>query len=185
MPFFRRSSRLAALLAAACAPGGEAESDGPPRGDRGAIMAVDPAARAAAYAASLHQAFEIGPSLVLMLDRAKLPASGGYAVRDSLPAGVMPALRETGTIHGSCTPAHDNARAAPVCEAPLAGYAVRFSDLFSTSGDSVRLYVAAEKFRLPSDGARYAPRFAFEDRYTLVRRDGRWSVVRKERKRIT
>jgi hypothetical protein len=51
-------------------------------------------------------------------------------------------------------------------------------------GDTVRLFVAAERFRT-AQGAGPAQRFAFESGFQLVRRGARWNVVRQARRTLS
>ena len=141
--------------------------------------------RARLYAAALGQAFDLGPGLTLLLDPALLPAGGGYDRARSMPPPVTEQLRASGIIRGTCVPERRQRGAAPSCAADMAGYAVRLSEIFRAAGDTVRLYLRAERFSRAADGARYAPAFAFEERYSLVRSTQGWSVVKKERKRAT
>jgi hypothetical protein len=142
---------------------------------------LQPAARAAAYDAALRQAFDVDSSLVLLVDPALLPRDGSYAREDPLPGPVIRVLRQSGTVQGVCEPARPEPRLAPRCPAAKPGYAVRFSEVYRMPGDTVRLFVAAERFRTAL-GAGPAGPFAFESGFQLVRRGAGWSVVRQARR---
>jgi hypothetical protein len=142
---------------------------------------LQPAVRAAAYDAALRESFDVDSALVLLVDPALLPRDGSYVRDDPLPGPVIRVLRESGTVRGVCEPARPDPRGAPRCPAPLPGYAVRFSEVYQMPGDTVRLFVAAERFRT-TQGAGPAQRFAFESGFQLVRRGARWVVVRQARR---
>lgn len=146
---------------------------------------LGPAEAAAAYAAALHEAFEINAGLMLLLDPAVLPRGGGYARGVNVPQPTVRALRATDAIRGECQPARPKVGYAPRCDVAAQGYAVRVSDIFQLPGDTVRLYLTAERFTSARDTSGYHPAFAFEERYQLVRRGGQWVVVKKERKMIS
>lgn len=174
------------LMAAGCDAAGRAGGENVgARGSARDLARLSDAQRAQAYSASLRQAFELGPALMLLLDSRMLPASGGYSAGGTLPPGVSQHLRGSGVIQGLCRPTPGEQGAAPSCDAERAGYVIRFSEIFGAPGDTIRLYLTAERFRPRRDGARYASAFAMEERYSLVRRAQDWVVVRKERKRIT
>lgn len=176
-----RSLTLLLLALAACSP--EREDEGPNARGAGLPPAALPAAdRAGAYAAALRQAFDVGPGLVLLLDTALLPKSRSAGARSpgALPGDVIRALRATGTVQGTCAPAGGD-EVRPVCTAASAGYVVRVTGVFRMPGDSVQLYITAEKFRAARDSATVLQPMLLEQRYALVRRGARWTVAKKER----
>jgi hypothetical protein len=184
-PFTRVLCVALLLVAGACATD-ETEPASPGSRSAGRTRAQLSAADAAgAYAAALHEAFEINEGLMLLLDPAVLPRGGGYARSVTLPQPTVRALRATDTIRGLCEPARPKVGFAPRCDVAAQGYAVRMSDIFQLPGDTVRLYLTAERFTSARDTSGYHPAFAFEERYQLVRRAGQWVVVKKERKMIT
>ncbi|GAC1478810.1 MAG: hypothetical protein NVS1B4_22840 [Gemmatimonadaceae bacterium] len=175
---------VAAVSLVACT-NGRADAGGRSR-DAGLAIATLPAGEvAAAYDAALQQAFDRGPALSLVLSPALLPRSGGYDTTAHVPQPLARALQATGAFRGLCAPRHDRRKNAPHCDIEMPGYAIRVSDPFAMPGDSLRLYLTAERYRGRADSARYAAPFAFEERYTLVRGSGSWVVARKERKMIT
>jgi hypothetical protein len=182
----RQASCLALAFALLACASGEVEETGPQSRSAGRPRAqLRPADAAGAYAAALHEAFEINSALVLLLDPAVLPRSGGYATAVDLAKPAQQALRATDVIRGVCRPARAKVGYAPRCDVPAQGYAVRLSDIFQLPGDTVRLYLTAERFTSLRDTSGYHPAFAFEERYQLVRRGGQWVVVKKERKMLS
>jgi len=164
-----------ALLLAACGPSVPTEGRGAGMADA-SLTAVE---QARSYRAALTAAFDLGPGLSLLLDPSLLPRGFGDAPGDPVPDSVQRAMRELGAIQGTCEPAVDNAKHAPVCEAPIPGYVVRVSDVYAMTGDSLQLHVLVRRYDTPAT----APhgRFDFEEAYQLARTDGAWRVVRKGR----
>jgi hypothetical protein len=188
-PSFRaapRALRFAIALVLFACTTEEAEKEGPQSRSAGRPRAeLRPADAASAYVAALHEAFEINAGLFLVLDPAVLPRSGGYATSVNLSQPAVRALRATDVVRGVCRPERPRIGYAPRCDVAAQGYAVRLSDIFQLPGDTVRLYLTAERFTSKRDTTGYHPAFAFEERYQLVRRGGQWVVVKKERKMIT
>jgi hypothetical protein len=186
----RRAARraLAFLLAAtATACGGSANAG--PRADRrgtsSEIVRLAPERHAAAVEAALRTSFDLGnASLVLFLDPAELPAAGGYVGEEQLSAELAAALVRAGTVRGPCVPSRRAAERAPLCPGTAPGYAVRVSEVFRAEGDTLRLYLTAERVQPAADSS-FAKAFAFEGRYLIVPRGDGWSVVRAARKMIT
>jgi hypothetical protein len=182
----RRALHLALVLGLCACATEEAEEEGPQSRSAGRPRAeLRPADAASAYVAALHEAFEINSGLFLLLDPAVLPRSGGYATSVNLSQPALRALRATNVVRGVCRPERPKVGYAPRCDVAAQGYAVRVSDIFQLPGDTVRLYLTAERFTSKRDTSGYHPAFAFEERYQLVRRGGQWVVVKKERKMIT
>jgi hypothetical protein len=167
------------MLGAAC--GGEPPSSPSDRGYglETASRSIDQ--RAAAYAAALRGAFDVGPGLVLLLNPAILPRSREAAPRDTLPPGVARALRGLGVVQGTCTATAPSPRVAPICPGAAAGYEVQFSDLYRLGRDTVQLFLTVERYRPARDTTGYQPPLRFEERYALARSGDGWSVVRQER----
>lgn len=175
----RRAACVAIVIAACSGHGGTSSPN-----DRGAGLAVENLSadqQAAAYAAALSGAFDLGPQLVLLLDPAVLPRQRGSESSDSLPAAVARALASRGVIQGLCTAAPSPSRDAPICHAQSAGYKVQFSPVFRLARDTAQVYLVAERFRPASESAGYQPPLQFEQRYALVRAGQRWRIVREER----
>ena len=164
-----------AILLPACA--GEPEVA---RGPGLAVAGLAPAEQAAAYEAALRAGFDVAPGLTLLLAPEHLPRTAGLAGGPPLPAALVAALRERGMVQGSCAAPPPPEGEVPRCEAEAPGYLVRLSEPYRGQGDTVQLYVDAERYALP--GARPAPPFHFETAYQLVPAgDGRWRVVREGR----
>lgn len=182
----RGLARLGALcLAAAIALAGpsactarDASSGEQVRGKGLEAAALAPSEHAGVFAAALHSAFDIGPSLTLLLDPIALPRTRGYAGGDTLTPAVQRAIRGTGIVQGACTPVPDERR-APLCEAPAPGYVVRATRPLRMPGDSLLIYVMGERYDTPASGRH--PRFRFETAFQLVKRGREWEVVRQAR----
>jgi hypothetical protein len=170
---------LAALAAASCA---RPEQSADLRGAGHPVARLSPADRAAAYDVALRQVFDVDSALTLLVDPAALPRDGGYERAHPIPGPVLLALRSNGAVRGTCEPARSEPGHAPSCRAGRAGYVVRLSDIFQLPGDTVRLFVAVERYRTPDAGS--VKRFAFEDGYELSRAARGWSVEKRARRVI-
>lgn len=137
--------------------------------------------RAGAYAEALRGAFDVGPGLVLLLDPAMLPRERTAEARDTLDPGVVRALARTGTVQGTCAPEIGDPRTAPICAATTAGYIVRVSPIFQAAGDTVQLFVTAERYRPSGDTTGFQPPLRIEQRYDLTPARAGWTVARKAR----
>jgi hypothetical protein len=171
---------VALLLAnvIACAGGG---GDGPDvRGGGLRTAAIDAHGRAAVYAAALRQAFDVDSALVLLVDPAILPRNGSFDRDVKLDDQVVSAMQHAGIIRGTCQTIDDERR-APQCAASGPGYVVRFSDVYQGKGDTVRVFVAAQRFRTTS-GIGPATRFSFESAFEIVRQGDGWRVAREGRR---
>jgi hypothetical protein len=141
------------------------------------------AEQARVYAATVRAAFDVGPSLTLLIHPELLPTSRGYAGGDVMPKAVKQAMLEAGTIQGDCRPDRTAERRAPVCDAKSPGYVVHLSDVFRVPGDSLQVYLMAERYDTRSSG-KSSP-FRFESAFQLIRRSDGWKVARKARLRTT
>jgi hypothetical protein len=142
--------------------------------------ALPPAAQVGVYEAAIRAAFDVEPSLVLMVHPRLLPRTAGTSGGDSVSSGLVRALRERGLLVGVCDPVHDEGpRNTPRCNRSVAGYVVRGSDILRVSPDTVQLYFAAEKFGAAKGQKPEALRF--EKVYQLVGSGGTWRVVREAR----
>jgi hypothetical protein len=161
---------------------GERGADGPDvRGNGLRAAAVDDKARAAIYGAALRQAFDVDSALVLLIDPAILPRNGTFARDAKLSDDVVAALQRSGLARGTCETADDHRR-APRCAATGPGYVVRFSDVYQAQGDTVRVFLAAQRFQTTT-GVGPAQRFVFESGFEIVRQgDDRWRVAREGRR---
>lgn len=166
----------ALLLAGACAP-----EEGPPiaRGRGLEVAQLSPAEQARVYRAAVSAAFDLGPGLVLQLHPRLLPREAGVAGGDSVPASVVRAMREAGTIAGTCEPGPTPRGELPRCDATVAGYVVRYSDVLRLGDDSVQVYLSAEQYTVP--GAPPQQVIQFEKAYQIVKTGSRWRVVREGR----
>ncbi len=176
----RRKMILAVAVApflAAC--GSEEQGPQAARGSGLDVAALDARQRAQIYRAAVGAAFDVGPGLVLLLHPRLLPREAGLAGGDSVPADVARALRQAGTVAGTCEPAQTDRGSLPHCDASAAGYVVRFSDVLRLSADSVQVYLDAEQYTVP--GAPPQQVLKFEKAYQLVEENGRWRVAREGR----
>jgi hypothetical protein len=179
MPMTWLAAFLLLAVGAACGRGHETHAS-----DRGAgltVATLSASEQAAAYAAALREAFDMGPRLVLLVDTAVLPSDRSGESTHALPADVVQRLRAVGVVQGTCRPRSGGDRVAPICAARRPGYVVQFSDVFNLARDTVQLYVTAERFRATSDSTSPASPLYFEQRYNLARRRGAWRVTTKAR----
>ena len=168
-------------ILAACASGDE---DHYVRGHGLKVASLRPNMRVAVYQAALGAAFELNdPALTLLLDRRVLSRAGGMGEDGRLPGTVESELRNRGVIHGTCEPPITSSRKTPQCIARGPGYVVRFSDVLARGGDSVEVYVAAQKYDTPNNGGTESLRF--ERAYQLVRKNDSWEPTREARVRET
>ena len=170
---------LLLLSAVACNTGADAGDD--IRGGGAPSAKLDAAQKAGAYDAALREAFNVDSALVLLIDRSILPRNGGWESRDTLDAAVVRELRSAGAIRGACTPVRKDSRHGPTCVSNAPGYVVRVTDLYQLRGDTVRMFLAADRFQTAS-GIGPAQKFSFESGYELLRKNGRWTVVREGRR---
>lgn len=172
---------VALLLANVIACGG-GTGDGPDvRGGGLRTAPLDDRARAAVYAAALRQAFDVDSALVLLVDPAILPRNGSFDRDAKLDDQVVATMQRAGITRGTCQTAADEDRRAPQCAVSAPGYVVRFSDVYQGKGDTVRVFVAAQRFRTTT-GVGPAARFAFESAFEVVRQGDGWRVAREGRR---
>ena len=182
-PLIQRLTRtaLASLFGVALSCRG-ADTDGPDiRGNGLRAATVDADQRAGAYDAALRQAFDVDSMLVLLLDPAILPRNGSFARDAKLGDDVARALVRGGMVRGTCEPAGGDARHAPKCPVAAPGYVVRFSDIYQMQGDTVRLFLSADRFQTTS-GVGPGARFSFESGFEIVRQGNTWRVAREGRR---
>ena len=170
---------VALLLSLACKVGGN--DGGDIRGGGAPSAKLDAVQRARAYDAALREAFDVDSTLVLLIDRSVLPRSGGWESRDTLDARVVRELLNAGAIRGECSPVRKDSKHGPTCVSGGPGYVVRVTDLFQMPGDTVRMFLAADRFQTAS-GIGPAQKFSFESGYELLRKNGKWAVVREGRR---
>jgi hypothetical protein len=141
---------------------------------------LPPAEQAAIYAAAASGSFDIGPSLVLLVDRSMLPRDAGYGDGGELPDDVLKAMLGTPAFQGTCKPVPDrDPTRAPTCPVTDAGYAMRVSPIFQAAGDTLLVYEAADRYDTRKSGGH--ARFLMEEAYKLVPSGKRWRVATKAR----
>lgn len=172
-----RALVLAAPILAGAGCGGDAEPEA--RGPGLAVAELPVASQAAAYEAALRAGFDVAPGLTLLLAPEHLPRTATLAGGPPLAPELIAALRERGIVQGTCAAAPVPEGEVPRCEAAAAGYLLRLSQPFAAGGDTLQLYVDAERYARPG-GPAQGP-FFFETAYQLVGRDTEWRVVRDGR----
>lgn len=173
-----RSAALLALIVVACGPSGPDDSN-IARGRGLSPAGLTPASEAAVYDVVTRAAFPVGPDLVLLAHPRRLPRTEGYEGGDSLPSGVLTALRGRGVVRGSCDPLRDAPRNTPRCNVTTSGYIIRASDVFRVGGDTVQVNFFFERFG-PATGPR-PEALRFEKVYQLVGSGDSWRGIREAR----
>jgi hypothetical protein len=169
-------SLAAAALLCSSACGGKASND--VRG-RGLTVASLPAVQQAhIYEAAARGAFDVD-NTSLLLDRRMLPREIGLAATGTLPGDVVAELRRRDAVKGTCQPPLRGTRGTARCSAAIPGYVLRFSPVFTLRGDSVQVYVYAQKYDTPSSGNSETLRF--ERAYQIVKRGDDWRAAREGR----
>ena len=178
VPIIRRVLPLAAFVLAC---GGS--DAGPPafRGPGLGVAPLDVNQQAAVNAAAASGAFDPDPALSLLLDPVYLPRTRGLAGGTPVDPALIARMKERGTIRGVCQPPRDDARAVPLCSAPISGYGVRVSEIFAIGGktDTVQVYLAATRYRHKRDEP--AELLSFERAYRLARVRDSWRVLSEAR----
>lgn len=166
------------LLLGGCAGGDDDANVVRGRGLQPAALAV--AAEAQIHDAVARSAFDPSPDLHLLMSSRRLPRTAGVIGGPPTSPALLRALRGGGMIEGSCAaPADSAAGAVPLCKAGAPGYLLRTTQPLQLAGDTVQIYLRADRYTIP--GAPAPEAFHFEKAYQLVPRDGRWRVVREGR----
>ncbi len=141
-----------------------------------ATLPADASARI--YEAAARGSFDVdGTSL--LVDPRVLPRGIGLADGGRLANDVIAAMSRHGAIKGTCEPSLTATVGTALSTAELPGYVVRYSPIFAITGDSVQVYVYAQKYDTPKSGVSETLRF--ERAYQIVRRGDEWSAVREGR----
>ncbi len=132
--------------------------------------------RVAIYQEAVGGAFQVGdPSLYLLLDPRLLPRTGGYGTgTGEMTSGLQNSLLQSHIVQGICQPSNDVGKLAH-CNAPMAGYVVRFSEVFQMPADTVSVNLYVQRYSTPSSVGVGALRF--ERIYKLVHRATGWAAV--------
>jgi hypothetical protein len=166
----------AAALAFSSACGGSASND--VRGHGLSVATVAAATQAHIYEAAARGAFDVD-NTSLLLDRRILPREIGLAPAGTLSPDIAAEMRRRNAVHGTCQPPLQGQKGTAKCTADVPGYVVRFSPVFSLRGDSVEVYLYAQKYDTPSSG--YSEPLRFERAYQVVKRGDEWHAAREGR----
>ncbi len=132
--------------------------------------------RAHVYEAATRVAFDVSdPSLSLLLDPRQLPRTVGLAATGRVSDDVRGELRARGVIKGSCEPPLQGVKGTAHCKAPLPGYVLRFSPVFSLHGDTVQVYLFSQKY--DTQGSGISQTLRFERAYKVVAAGGEWRAI--------
>lgn len=171
------TTALLAIAVAGCKP---ADRDPNVRGHGLRPARLPAATEARIDEAALDGAFDVNdPALTLLLDPRMLPRTGGMADGGRMLKPLAAALEQGRVIKGECEPPITTSRKTPTCEARGPGYVVRFSDVLRVGGDTVEVYVAAQKYETPTTRGQESLRF--ERAYQLVGRGEDWRTIREAR----
>lgn len=174
MTFAHRSWTLAvvALAVLGCAPTPGATFV---RGHGLEVADLSLRERVAVYQEAVGGAFQVGdPSLYLLLDPRLLPRTGGYGAGDDMTSGLQNSLLASHIVQGTCQPTSVGSKLAH-CNAPMAGYVVRFSDIFKMPADTVSVNLYVQRYSTPTSVGVGALRF--ERIYKLVHLPTGWTAV--------
>jgi hypothetical protein len=169
---------IVAALAAVMALGCATNDSSVVRGKGLTVAALPSVDQARIYEAAVRGAFDLDPSLSLLLDSRVLPRGVGLAPSGAVPDTVAAELQRRGVTRGGCEPPLST-KGAPRCKAELPGYVIRFSPVFAIQPDSVEVYVYVQKYDTPAGEASQTLRF--ERAYQVVRRGDDWHAVREAR----
>ncbi|MDB4878117.1 MAG: hypothetical protein JWM41_4563 [Gemmatimonadetes bacterium] len=173
---FTRAAGFAALVCIGCTH----DDTTTVRGRGLTVASLSSAAQARVYEAAARVAFDVtDPSLSLLVDPRQLPRAIGLAPEGRLPDAVVSQLESGGVIKGTCEPPLTGTRGNPRCTAPLPGYLMRFSPVFTIRGDSVQVYVYMQGYDVPASGSSKTLRF--ERAYQVARHGDVWRAVREGR----
>ena len=150
------------------------------RGGKLNVAPLSVVEQAHVYEAAARAAFGVDDeSLSLLFDPRELPRDIGLAVGPRLSDSIGDELRRRGVTKGTCEPPLDSKRGSPRCSATLPGYVIRFSPIFALRGDSVQVYLYAQKYDNATSGN--SDRLRFERAYQVVPNGERWRAVREGR----
>lgn len=170
----RQTTLTAAALVMLSACGGSSSND--VRGRGLTTASLSSTAQARIYEAAEHGSFDV-ENTSLLLDRRLLPRNVGLAPAGTIAGAVVSAMRARGAIRGTCQPPLAGTRGTARCTASDPGYVVRFSPVFAGRGDTVQVYLYAQKYDTPASGNSQTLRF--ERAYQVVKRGDDWQAVRE------
>ncbi len=172
---------LIAALVAITAPGcGSKTEDTYVRGHGLRVADLPVHDRVAIYQAAIGGAFTIGdPSLYLLLDPRLLPRTEGYAGTAGMSQALRTAVLESHIVQGTCQPPIEETPHIAHCQAPMAGYVVRFSEVFRMPHDTMEVYLAVRRYSTPTTVG--IGRLEFERVYKVVKHGAAWDAVAEGR----
>ncbi len=170
-----------ALLAVACGPNPE---DSYVRGRGLKVADLTLQDQAAIYKEAIGGSFTVGdPSLYLLLDPRLLPRTAGYTDGQAVGTAMQNVLLHSHIVQGTCEPPIEREPKIPHCRAPMAGYLVRFSNVFRMRGDTMAVYLYVQRYSTPSSVG--IGRLRFEREYKVVKHGNAWEAVVEGRIDIT
>lgn len=135
------------------------------------------------YQEAIGASFQVGdPSLYLLLDPRFLPRTGGYGDGDPMSQAMQNTLLKSHIVQGTCIPKGGGSGKLAHCTARLAGYVVRFSDVFQLPADTVSLYLYVQRYSTPTSTG-IGP-LRFERVYKVVRHGTAWDAVAEGRLKL-
>ena len=171
---------LLALLVGVCLPGcTRSQPDAYVRGHDESIATLPLKDRIQIYQEVIGGAFQVGdPSLYLLLDPRLLPRTGGYGDGPAVSQATRNELLKSHIVQGMCQPTGGDTKVAH-CEASLAGYVVRLSDVFQAVHDTMVVNLYVQRYSTPSSAG--VGRLRFERIYKLVKHGAAWDAVAEGR----
>ena len=183
VPNLARALRVAvlALLGAAAVACGPNPEESYVRGHGLKAAELPLRDRVAIYQEAVGGAFTVGDSdLYLLLNPRLLPRTAGYVGGEPMTPALRNDLLKTRIVQGTCEPVETTGPyKAARCNARLAGYVVRFSDILRLRGDTMQVYLFVQRYSLP--GAPDASRLRFERVYKVVKHPTGWDAVAEGR----
>lgn len=149
------------------------------RGHDDAIATLPLKDRIQIYQEAIGGAFQVGdPSLYLLLDPRLLPREGGYGDGPAVSQATRNELLKSHIVQGVCQPTGGGAKVAH-CEASLAGYVIRLSDVFQAAHDTMVVNLYVQRYSTPSSAG--VGHLRFERIYKLVKHGATWDAVAEGR----
>jgi hypothetical protein len=130
----------------------------------------------AIYQEAVGGAFTVGdPSLYLLLNPRFLPRTAGLEGGEPLSPTLRNAVLASGLAQGTCEPLTSTPTKVAHCRASLAGYVVRFSQVFRLPPDTMEVYLFVQRYSTPTSVG--IDRLDFERVYKVVKHATGWDAV--------